>query len=226
MARYPRAHALAYSFGPGPITPAVSDSAVANVGVYVATLIFPAIAGLARLDPAGRDRAPLAVAAGHVHVPARATTSAHPVQHARRSGCSAWSWSGVGHAVLREVLLRHRRRCGRSRPSSCRSCPSRRRAPSITSNTSAPRARSTACCSRTRCTIPNRPILMFLFFPVPAKYFVMILGAIAFLIVDLRERHRRRTPRTSAAARRLHLPEHGTGRFHAPRSSTATSSGR
>jgi membrane associated rhomboid family serine protease len=28
---------------------------------------------------------------------------------------------------------------------------------------------------------PNRPILMFLFFPVPAKYFVMILGAIAFL---------------------------------------------
>jgi membrane associated rhomboid family serine protease len=29
---------------------------------------------------------------------------------------------------------------------------------------------------------PNRPILMFLFFPVPAKYFVMILGAINFLI--------------------------------------------
>jgi membrane associated rhomboid family serine protease len=29
---------------------------------------------------------------------------------------------------------------------------------------------------------PNRPILMFLFFPVPAKYFVMILGAIAFIM--------------------------------------------
>jgi rhomboid family protein len=28
---------------------------------------------------------------------------------------------------------------------------------------------------------PNRPILMFLLFPVPAKYFVMIIGAIAFL---------------------------------------------
>jgi len=28
---------------------------------------------------------------------------------------------------------------------------------------------------------PDRPILMFLFFPVPAKYFVMILGAIAFV---------------------------------------------
>ncbi|HTM26757.1 MAG TPA: rhomboid family intramembrane serine protease [Vicinamibacterales bacterium] len=29
---------------------------------------------------------------------------------------------------------------------------------------------------------PNRPILMFLLFPVPAKYFVAILGAIAFLM--------------------------------------------
>jgi membrane associated rhomboid family serine protease len=29
---------------------------------------------------------------------------------------------------------------------------------------------------------PNRPILMFLFFPVPAKYFVAILGAIAFVM--------------------------------------------
>lgn len=28
---------------------------------------------------------------------------------------------------------------------------------------------------------PDRPILMFLLFPIPAKYFVMILGAIAFL---------------------------------------------
>ena len=28
---------------------------------------------------------------------------------------------------------------------------------------------------------PNRPILMFLLFPVPAKYFVIIIGAISFL---------------------------------------------
>ena len=31
---------------------------------------------------------------------------------------------------------------------------------------------------------PDRPILMFLLFPVPAKYFVMIIGAIAFLAND------------------------------------------
>jgi membrane associated rhomboid family serine protease len=29
---------------------------------------------------------------------------------------------------------------------------------------------------------PDRPILMFMLFPVPAKYFVMILGGLAFLI--------------------------------------------
>jgi membrane associated rhomboid family serine protease len=28
---------------------------------------------------------------------------------------------------------------------------------------------------------PNRPILMFLLFPIPAKYFVMIIGAISLL---------------------------------------------
>jgi membrane associated rhomboid family serine protease len=28
---------------------------------------------------------------------------------------------------------------------------------------------------------PNRPIYMYLVFPIPAKYFVMILGAIAFM---------------------------------------------
>ena len=28
---------------------------------------------------------------------------------------------------------------------------------------------------------PHRPILMFLLFPVPAKYFVMIIGALAFM---------------------------------------------
>ena len=30
---------------------------------------------------------------------------------------------------------------------------------------------------------PNAPVLMFFLFPVPARYFVMIIGAIAFLSV-------------------------------------------
>jgi membrane associated rhomboid family serine protease len=31
------------------------------------------------------------------------------------------------------------------------------------------------------CYFPDRPLLMFLLFPIPAKYFVMIVGALAFL---------------------------------------------
>jgi membrane associated rhomboid family serine protease len=44
---------------------------------------------------------------------------------------------------------------------------------------------------------PDRPILMFLLFPVPAKYFVMILGAIALLSGPAGGY---RTPPTSAAS--------------------------
>lgn len=42
---------------------------------------------------------------------------------------------------------------------------------------------------------PNAPILMFFVFPVPAKYFVMIIGAIAFLSV----------PRSAGVAHVAHL---------------------
>ena len=42
---------------------------------------------------------------------------------------------------------------------------------------------------------PNTPILMFLLFPVPAKYFVMIIGAITFLSV----------PRSAGVAHIAHL---------------------
>ena len=45
---------------------------------------------------------------------------------------------------------------------------------------------------------PNRPILMFLFFPVPAKYFVTILGAIAF-VISIQGGGTSRSPRTWAA---------------------------
>ena len=46
---------------------------------------------------------------------------------------------------------------------------------------------------------PNRPILMFLLFPVPAKYFVIIIGAISFLSARRAGPSRSRTRRTWAA---------------------------
>ena len=41
-------------------------------------------------------------------------------------------------------------------------------------------ARSTACCWRMRLYFPDRPIYMYFLFPIPAKIFVLIMGAIAF----------------------------------------------
>ena len=46
---------------------------------------------------------------------------------------------------------------------------------------SARRARSTACCSPTRCISRTAPIYLYFIFPMPARVFVMIVGAIAFM---------------------------------------------
>ena len=42
-------------------------------------------------------------------------------------------------------------------------------------------APSTACCSRYAMYFPHRAVYMYFVFPVPARYFVMIVGAITFL---------------------------------------------
>ena len=46
---------------------------------------------------------------------------------------------------------------------------------------SARQVRSTASCSRTRCTFPHRTVYMYFVFPLEARYFVMIVGAITFI---------------------------------------------
>ncbi len=55
---------------------------------------------------------------------------------------------------------------------------------------------------------PHRPIYMYFVFPIPAKYFVMIIGAISLLLVDGRTRRRRRAHHAPRRARRrLPVPE-------------------
>ena len=66
-----------------------------------------------------------------------------------------------------------------------------------------------------RDVLPERPILMFLLFPVPAKYFVMILGAIAFLTSISGSGTVARHHAPGRTARRLPLPERGRGGFTA-----------
>ena len=222
MPRNPSLSTVAYSFGPGPVTPAVRMLLyVEHRHVRRLARSFRAIVDMAGSDSRAGHRGVLVVAAGDLHVPARAIARRTSCSTCSSSGCSAWSWSGCGDEVLRQVLLRHGHRRGAAVGARRRCCRSRRPARPTTRTSSARPARSTACCSPTRCTFPNRPILMFLFFPVPAKYFVMILGAIAFLIVDRRQRDRRRDGAPRRARRRLHLPAGRTRRADAPRSSTA-----
>src|SRR3979490_1936189 len=52
MPRYPRPSTMAYSFGPGPITPAVRILLYANIGIYFLSLIFdPVIVNWFGLQP-------------------------------------------------------------------------------------------------------------------------------------------------------------------------------
>jgi len=63
---------------------------------------------------------------------------------------------------------------------------------------------------------PNTPILMFFLFPVPAKYFVMIIGAITFLSV----------PRSGGVAHVAHLGGLVVGYVYLKRSSGGAGLGR
>ena len=71
---------------------------------------------------------------------------------------------------------------------------------------------------------PTRPILMMLIFPIPAKYFVMIIGAMSLLFsIEGRRRRALRPPRRPAV--RLRLPQGGRGGLTAE-INTAISNGR
>ena len=131
-------HLAQLSFGPGPMTPAVKWIIIVNVGAVRRRRSSAAThRSYLRADPRAGDRASLDLAARHVHVPAR-RLHAHPLQHARASGCSASSSSGCG---ARSFFLRYyavtgigaaltmlaRRRCCRSQSAVRPTCAHRRR---------------------------------------------------------------------------------------------------
>lgn len=51
MARVPRPYAVSYSFGPGPVTPAVKALLIANIAVFVVEVFAPSLVGLLGLSP-------------------------------------------------------------------------------------------------------------------------------------------------------------------------------
>lgn len=181
MARVPRPYSVSYSFGPGPVTPAVKALLIANTAVFVAELIFPALVQWFGLSPAA------IFSSGWVWQPVTYMFLHHT--------------GGFGHILFNMLALwmfgvELERLWGT--PFFVRFYFAAGVGAALTTIVVAflPFAFSTEVYYATTVGAsgalyglmfayayyyPDRPILMFLLFPIPAKYFVMILGAIAFL---------------------------------------------
>jgi membrane associated rhomboid family serine protease len=180
MPRSPRLSSIAYSFGPGPVTPAVRALLYANIGVYVASLIFPAIVTWFGLTPkAVLEHRWLWQPVTYMFVHARTPT------HILFNMLILWMFgvelermwrtkffvkfyaiTGIGAGLI-SILVSL--------------LPFEATRATYGANIIGASGALYGLLLAFALYYPNRPILMFFFFPVPAKYFVAILGAIAFI---------------------------------------------
>jgi len=180
MPRSPRLSSVAYSFGPGPITPAVRALLYANGAVYLASLVFPAIVDWLGLVPRFvLERRFLWQPVTYMFVHARMPT------HILFNMLILWMFgvelermwrtkffvrfyfvTGIGAGLI-SVLISL--------------LPFAATRATYDANIIGASGALYGLLLAFALYYPNRPILMFLFFPVPAKYFVAILGAIAFI---------------------------------------------
>lgn len=180
MPRSPRLSSVAYSFGPGPVTPAVRALLIANVAVYLASLVYPRIVDYLGLWPRqvleGRW---LWQPVTYMFVHAKAPT------HILFNMLILWMFgvelermwrtkffvkfyaiTGVGAGLI-SILVSL--------------LPFAATRATYDANIIGASGALYGLLLAYALYYPNRPILMFFFFPVPAKYFVAILGAIAFI---------------------------------------------
>jgi membrane associated rhomboid family serine protease len=181
MSRYaPRPAAIHYSFGPGPITPAVKWLIIANVVMFVARLIYPPLAheylGLVPQKVIERQWLWQPVTymflhGGPIHILFNMLGIwMFGVELERMWGTKqflkyyAITGIGAGATVIAVGLL-----------------PFEATAHTYTAATIGASGALYGLLMAFAFYFPDRPLLMFLLFPIPAKYFVMIIGAIAFL---------------------------------------------
>jgi membrane associated rhomboid family serine protease len=181
MPRNPRLSSIAYSFGPGPVTPAVRILLWVNFGMYFLTLLYPHLADWLGLSPQDViEKHFLWQPATYMFVHARTPTHVlfnmlilwmFGVELERRWGTTffvkyyAVTGVGAGLTTIAVSLL-----------------PFDVTQAVYTANTIGASGALYGLLLAYAVYYPNRPILMFLFFPIPAKYFVAILGAIAFVM--------------------------------------------
>jgi membrane associated rhomboid family serine protease len=181
MPRNPRLSSMAYSFGPGPITPAVRILLYVNIGVYVLSFFVSRIVEWFGLQPQlviekYRLWQPVTYMFLHARSPSHILFNMLVLwmfgvelerQWRTRFFVKFYFVTGVGAGLLTiaaSLLPFHVTR------------------ELYGSNIIGASGALYGLLLAYAVYYPNRPILMFLFFPVPAKYFVAILGAIAFIM--------------------------------------------
>jgi membrane associated rhomboid family serine protease len=179
MSRYaPRPAAVHYSFGPGPITPAVKWLIIANVVMFLATLIYEPIIDFLGLTPRivveqlwiWQLATYLFLHGGPVHILFNMLGIwMFGVELERLWGTRqflkyyAITGIGAGLTVLAVGLV-------------LGAASETYRFPTIGAS-----GALYGLLVAFAFYYPDRPLLMFFLFPIPAKYFVMIVGALAFL---------------------------------------------
>jgi membrane associated rhomboid family serine protease len=180
MSRYaPRHSTIAYSIGPGPITPAVKWIIIANIVMYVATLIVRPLIVLLGLIPE------MVVERFWIWQPVTYLFLHGDIVHILFNMLGIWMFGvtlerlwgtvfflkfyavagiGAGLTVILVGLL-----------------PFEMTSSTYTAATIGASGALYGLLLAFAIYYPDTPILMFFLFPVPAKYFVMIIGAIALL---------------------------------------------
>jgi membrane associated rhomboid family serine protease len=180
MPRTPRLSTVAYSFGPGPVTPAVKMLLWANIGMYVVSLIVPRIVGWLGLVPKRVIEShwlwqPVTYMFLHVRNPTHILFNMlilwmFGVELERiwrtRFFVKYYFVTGIGAGLLSVAIAL---------------LPFGPTHATYSANIVGASGALYGLLLAYALYFPDRPILMFMLFPVPAKYFVMILGAIAFI---------------------------------------------
>jgi membrane associated rhomboid family serine protease len=178
MTRYPRPSTLTYSFGPGPMTPAVKWIIWANVGAFVATVLsrdLVYVLGLTPADVIGRLWLWQPVTYMFVHAgPAHILFNMlgiwmFGVELERMWGTRFflryYAVTGIGAALTTIVVSL---------------LPFAATAHTYTTVTVGASGALFGILLAFALYFPERPILMALLFPIPAKYFVIIIGALSY----------------------------------------------
>ena len=180
MSRYARPTALSYSFGPGPMTPAVKWIIWANIGLFVASIIFPILTEDLGLIPQK------VIESRWIWQPFTYMFLHGGIGHILFNMLGIWMFgvelermwgtkfflryyaiTGVGAAITTIVVAL---------------LPFDATSLSYVSNTIGASGALYGLLLAFALYYPDRPILMFMLFPLPAKYFVMVIGGISFLL--------------------------------------------